>query len=345
MAEIDRETEYVVLTNPGDSQDWIPSAPNFQGRTFRKPIRPYSLGEQMFLGREIASAGADLVHFPQFNVPVFHAPFFVVTFHDLIYYHFPEDCPSWLAHVAVKKVMKAATRNAGRIITTSQSTKDDLVRTFGTDPARIDVTPLGSMDLPPDTLSEDRVQRARESAGVDGPYIFYTGNHSPHKNLVTLFRALGILNRNGSNLRLVITGKKDRHTPQMESAARHHGVDRQVIFAGFVPDEHLFPLYAGAEALVFPSRYEGFGLPPLEAFACGTPVIASNASSIPEVLGDAAVLLDPLDAEGFAEAIRRVRSDPETRRALVARGHERLKLYSWTETARKTVDIFRRMVN
>ncbi len=338
----DRGDEYVVAVNPGDDADFVPKNGMFTTAVFGRTIAPYSLAEQRFLAREVSALRPDVVHFPHFNVPAFGRLRYVVTIHDLIYYHFPGDCPSYIAHVVAKRLIRIAVRNACEVITDSESTKNDIQRTLGADGARITVTHLGAMIIPEADLSPELVAQAARSAGVAGPYILYTGNHSPHKNLGVMLSALAKLNRAGAGLKAVITGKADRHTPGLLDQIALTGTQADVVLPGMVPDRLLFALYKGAEALVFPSLCAGFGLPPLEAFACGTPVVASNTSSIPEVLGDAAVLLNPGDAGGFADAIARIRSDRAFREDLVARGYRRLAMFSWAETASKTAEVYAR---
>ncbi len=341
VSAADAENEYVLAVNPGDDRSWIPAAGNFKCAEFSRTVKPYTVSEQRHLRREMAALKPDVVHFPQFNVPAFSRMKYVVTIHDLIYVFFRGDCPSVVAHIAVKALMRIAVKNAARIVCVSNCTRNDIARTFGTDEGRITVTHLGAKAVSPDAITPEKVEAAKAAAGVSGPYIFYTGNHSPHKNLATLVKALVMLNRSGAGLKAVVTGRADRHTPALLREIARAGAEKDVVLAGFVPDEHLFPLYKGAEALVFPSLYEGFGLPPLEAFACGTPVVASNTSSLPEVLGDGAVLLDPQDDRGFAAAVARIRSDRAFREDLVSRGRRRLSLYTWAETAKRTIGAFK----
>jgi glycosyltransferase involved in cell wall biosynthesis len=344
MSRLDGEDDFVLVLNPDDEDDWVPRDSRFSVARFTRPLSPYSFTEQRYLAAEVRALAPDVIHFPQFNVPLFRKLRYVVTIHDLIYYFFPEDCPSYLTHVAVKRVIRSAVRNAGRVLCVSRSTRDDIVRTFKTSKEKIEVTHLGAMELPPEVFSDERVAAARAFAGLSRPYLLYTGNHSPHKNLRLLLGMLRKLKDRGVELDMVITGKKDRHTPQIERLAADLGVADRTRFLGFVPDEHLFPLYRGALALIFPSLYEGFGLPPLEAFACGTPVVASNVSSIPEVLGDGAVLLDPRDEEGFVNAVEKIRTNEAFRKELVEKGAQRIKAFSWAETARKTMRAYRAMV-
>jgi glycosyltransferase involved in cell wall biosynthesis len=338
LARVDPSTEHVVLVNPGDDASWVPREGRFRTAVARRSIRPYSLKEQVFLRGEILRLEPDLVHIPQFNVPWLGFHPLVITIHDLIYLMFPDDCPSRLAFLGVNRMIRAAVRRADRILAVSENTRTDLSRLLGVDPGRVRVSRLGPPAVP---APSEAGGEARARLGLAGDYLLYTGNHSPHKNLPTLLEALGLLVGQGRDLRLAITGPRDRHTPAVAARAEALGLRSRVVFTGTVPDAELFALYAGARALVFPSLYEGFGIPPLEAFACGVPVVASNAASIPEVVGDAALLADPRDGAAFRDAIAKVLDDPALRSELVERGRKRLAAFSWDATARSTLEAYR----
>ncbi|MHC5037364.1 MAG: glycosyltransferase family 4 protein [Planctomycetota bacterium] len=338
MPQIDGENEYFLLQNPGDDARNVPETGKLQKVFCRSPIPPYSLKEQLALRKEVSRFQPDLVHVPHFNAPRFGRLPFVVTIHDLIYLLFPEDCPSRFAFWAARRMIRSAVRRAEKILTDSENTRADLIRLLKVDPSRIRVTHLGPPSL--DTSDADP-RRVREQFGLRGDYLLYTGNHSPHKNLKTLLDAFALLRKDAFDLQLVITGPKDRHTPSVVAHVAQRGLSDRVVFTGNIADRDLSALYAGAAVLVFPSLYEGFGLPPLEAFATGVPVVASNAASLPEVLGDAALLVDPLNSNAFRDAIARVIREDDLRETLVSKGRKQLAKYSWTETARNTLEVYR----
>jgi glycosyltransferase involved in cell wall biosynthesis len=197
--------------------------------------------------------------------------------------------------------------------------------------------------------------RSRYRVGVDPggvkskyglkSYLFYLGNLMPHKNLRKLLRAFALLHRE-LPYTLVIAGWKDpRHYPALEAEAQSLGLAEKVLFLNYVPADDLPALYAGAEAFVFPSLYEGFGLPPLEAMACGCPVLVSNIASLSEVCGDAAYYVDPYDANHIAEAIYRVATSRELKENLAFKGTERAKLFSWEKSAREHTKVFEKVLN
>jgi glycosyltransferase involved in cell wall biosynthesis len=184
--------------------------------------------------------------------------------------------------------------------------------------------------------------------GIRRPYCLFVGNLEPRKNLPRLIEAFGLLRRHGlapADLpQLVLAGTRGWLSSGIFRAAAGQGLEApDIVFTGYVPPADLPALYAGAACFVFPSLYEGFGLPVLEAMACGTPVVASTASSLPEVAGDAALLVDPHDVEGLAGALRRLWGDAELRADLRERGLQRATLYSWERTARLTLDVYERV--
>jgi glycosyltransferase involved in cell wall biosynthesis len=188
----------------------------------------------------------------------------------------------------------------------------------------------------------EEMERVRERYQLDGPFILYAGNIKPHKNLERLIEAFHSLRRGGGfdTVRLLIIGDEISKYATLRRAVHRHKLHKYVRFFGFVPDETLASLYRLASVFVFPSLYEGFGLPPLEAMASGTPVITSNVSSLPEVVGDAALLIDPYEPESIADAMRRVLTDAALRDQLRARGFQRAREFSWDRSVRRVREIY-----
>jgi glycosyltransferase involved in cell wall biosynthesis len=239
-----------------------------------------------------------------------------------------------------QEVLHAA-RCADKIITVSQSTKKDLINLLGAKPERITVVYQGYDDDNFKPSSDPhKVQTALQRHNISGNYILYVGTLELKKNPIRLIEAFASLKRDGKIVhKLVIAGKRAWGDEAVFHAVRRNGLEGEVIFTGYVPKEELPLLMSGADVFIFPSLHEGFGIPPLEAMACGTPVITSNVSSLPEVVADAGVLVDPYNTDEMAEAIYRVVSNRDLREQMQRKGLERVKLFSWERAARETLQI------
>jgi glycosyltransferase involved in cell wall biosynthesis len=251
----------------------------------------------------------------------------VVTIHDLSF----ERDPSWMGprdRFMFKTMVPRSAKRADRVITVSERTKEDVVEHYGVDPVKVVVVPNG---VDP--------QYRPDGARHDGrPYLLFVGALQPRKDPLVAIEALELAN---ADLRLIVVGPDKGSERDARLTVSRLGLDDRVEFTGHVDRDELARLYRGAEALVFPSRYEGFGLPVVEAMASGTPVVAAAAGAVPEVVGDAAVLVEPGDPVALAGGIERVLAD---RKRLVDAGLERARLYSWTETARQTLAVYRELL-
>jgi glycosyltransferase involved in cell wall biosynthesis len=259
----------------------------------------------------------------------------ILTVLDVTPLHFPKEYP--LQGYYLRYFVSKLLRKSRRIIAISANTKQDIITSYGIKPERINVTLPGY----------DRIHyrlgvepgAVKSKYGLKS-YLFYLGNLMPHKNLRRLLRAFALLKREFPYT-LVIAGWKDpRHYPALEAETQALGLAEKVLFLNYVPADELPALYSGAELFVFPSLYEGFGLPPLEAMACGCPVLVSNIASLSEVCGDAAYYVDPYDVKNIAEGIYRVATDRELKENLAFRGTERAKLFSWEKSAKEHIKIF-----
>jgi len=264
----------------------------------------------------------------------------VVTVHDLTCLLFPELHP-WDRRMLFHLGIRRAARLADAIIVPSAATGRDLEARFPLATTRIRVVPLAPgerfIPLPP----EDCLAVLARHGLAHGDYLLFVGNVEPRKNLVALIDAYGRMRKGIPRApRLVIAGSAGWKNEAIHEAARTSPVAADIRFLGHVPDADLPRLVNGAVAFVYPSLYEGFGLPPLEAMACGTPVITSNRSSLPEVVGDAALVVDPDDRAALADAMARVVSDAALREDLRARGLARARGYTWDETARRTIAVY-----
>jgi glycosyltransferase involved in cell wall biosynthesis len=280
---------------------------------------------------------ADVCFFPHYDAPFLGLPpTSVVAIQDLTHFRVPAAFPAWKRALAGVLFDRVA-RSAGRLLVSSDSTRRDLLERVPVVAAKTSVVPLGvGPGFRPCTESGCHGCAA---ARAFGPYLLCVGNRKPHKNLTTAVEALALLLPDRPDLRLVVVGSRFEAHDAVDARAAALGVEHAVVEPGSVGDMELRCLYTHAEALLFPSLYEGFGLPVLEAMACGTPVIASDRTSPPEVVGDAGLLADPMAPEEFAAAVRRLRAEPALRAELVRRGHERAATLCWERTARATIDV------
>jgi glycosyltransferase involved in cell wall biosynthesis len=266
----------------------------------------------------------------------------VVTVHDLIYARFP-DAHAGIRDKGMKVLVPRAARRSDRVIVDSQSTREDLMRLVGIPPERIDVVPLGLGTVQRETPLSERELRARFDIGERRVLLSLSAKR-PHKNLRALIGALARLPAEGRPL-LVLPGYATAHESELLEFARAAGVEPDVRFLGWCAGEEVEGLWAIAEAFVLPSLYEGFGLPVLEAMARGVPVACSNASSLPEVAGDAALLFDPHDEGAIADALGRLLGDPALREELRTRGLARAREFSWERAARLTLESYARALS
>ena len=297
------------------------------------------LGEQTLLPRLAARAGVDLIHSLASTAPLWGRFRRVVTVHDLIYARFPE-AHAGIRDKGMKVLVPQAARRSHRVIADSQSTRDDLVALLGIAPGRIDVVPLGLGGVRRDAPLPEREVRARFELG-ERRVVLSLSAKRPHKNLLALIGALARIPSEDRPV-LVLPGYPTAHEQELRERASSAGVAGDVRFPAWVSAAEVEGLWALTQAFVFPSLYEGFGLPVLEAMARGVPVACSNASSLPEVAGDAALLFDPHNEAAIAEALRRLLDDFALREQLATRGLARVAEFTWERTARLTLESYRR---
>lgn len=283
----------------------------------------------------------DLLHEPAFVGPVMGTSPFVVTVHDLSFLLYPEAFRPF-NRLYLRLVTNLSVRKARRVIAVSENTKQDLVRTYYLSPQKIDVIPNG-LDECFRPLPKDQVDEFRARQGLPERFLLFVGTLEPRKNVMGLIEAYAQLPKERPPLMLV--GGKGWLYDEVFALITARNLTQEVHFMGYVPAEDLPWWYNAAEAFVYPSLYEGFGLPPLEAMACGTPVITANASSLPEVVGQAALLVDPNDAQMLAQAMEQVLTDRELQDHLRAAGLTQARTFSWAQTARHTAQSYRRALN
>jgi glycosyltransferase involved in cell wall biosynthesis len=339
LARLDQSTEFVLLCRPDDVEGIRKLGANF--RPVIETAGNYSVAEQFKVPLALRREGVTLFHAPHYVLPPLVHCRSVVTIHDCIHLMFPQYLPNRLALGYARTSMALAARRANRILTVSESSKSDIMRFFGTDPSRIDVIYNAFDDRFGIEPNEEDVVRVRERYQLHDEFVLYAGNVKPHKNLDRLIEAFHLVRSRGlDNLKLVMIGDDISKYASLRRAVHRHQLHKYVRFLGYLPEETLAVMYRLAGVFVFPSLYEGFGLPPLEAMASGTPVVTSNVSSLPEVAGDAAVLVDPYDPGAIAEGIHRVLTDVDLRRALRARGMARARQFSWETSVRRVREIY-----
>jgi glycosyltransferase involved in cell wall biosynthesis len=339
LARIDRDTEYVLLCREPDVGIAAQLGPNFRGVV--EPSPNYSLREQIHVPWVLRRERPDVYHAPHYVLPPAVRCRSVVTIHDCIHLMFPQYLPNRVAYAYARASMWAAARRSNRILTVSEASKRDILNLFNVKPEKVVVVYNAIDEHFSATPSDEHVARIRERYQLDHKFVLYVGNIKPHKNLVRLIEAFSQLRRTHDDLKLLIIGDEISKLPALRRAVHRHKLHKHVRFLGYLKDDTLTVLYRLASVFVFPSLYEGFGLPPLEAMASGTPVVTSNVSSLPEVTGNAAVLVDPYDVESIEDGMRRVLDDPKLAEELRLKGLQRAREFSWERSVEKTQRVYR----
>ncbi len=334
--------EFVIFLRQENWEHYVPQNPRFQKQL--ADFGWYSLAEQVHMPKLVRAARLDVMHYPHFNVPIFTPKPFVVTVHDLILTHFPTRRATtlgpvkyWLKQLAYRVVLSRAVARASRILTVSEFTKQDIQQYFGYDPKKISVT-YEAVDTFPRPVVDDGEVCSR--LGLPKKFLLYVGNAYPHKNLEQLVALTQVLPQQYDDAHVVIVCKEDYFLARVQALVTQAGLSGRVHFPGYVSDADLGALYRLAHAYIFPSLYEGFGLPPLEAMAQGTPVLSSDAACMREVLGEAALYFNPREVRGMLAALQKLDASPATRAALVAAGTLQAQKYSWSVLARATLQAY-----
>lgn len=263
----------------------------------------------------------------------------VTTVHDVIPLSF-SGVSTRLDRLVYRRWLPYALPRVSRVVTVSACSRGDIARFLNVRPGKITAIPLAANSaFSPASPAE--VVRVREAYTLPETYVLYLGSVEARKNVQRVFEAIAQLTAQGTDVRLIVTGEMKWQYAGLFDALDRSRIRDRVQFTGYVPEADLPALYTGARAFVFPSLYEGFGLPVLEAMACGTPVITSNAASLPEVAGDSALMVNPLDTQAIAQAIHRIVTNDDLHQALSLAGIERARLFTWEQTARRTLDVYR----
>lgn len=342
LAEIDSINDYTLyVTRKVAVERFTGRWPNFRVRT-TLPHTPL-IRIPLTLSAELRKHPVDVLHV-QFTAPPFPPCPVVVSIHDLSFEHLPETFTR-RSLAQLRFTVRRSARKAARILALSEHGRRDIIATYGISPEFVTAIPLAAPAQFKPIADERELQRVRHIYGIDSDYILSVGSIQPRKNLFRLISAYSRLcgARAGSKLpQLVIVGKPAWLYEETFKAINKGGVGSSVIVTGYVPENDLPALYSGALCLVYPSYFEGFGLPPLEAMRCGAPVIAGNRTSLPEVVGDAGLLVDPFDEEAIAAAIAQLIDNSDLRFELRVKGLERARMFDWQETARRTLEVYKR---
>ncbi len=345
LAAIDSANQYTLVSGPGDVRTLAGLPENFRAAVYGR--NDHSYVDHVAFPLFLRGLSPDLVHIPLNRVPLLMIRPYVVTIHDMAnLIHEVSDNRLWM-QLRRYRFRRGLTR-ANRVIAVSDATRRDVENLMGVPPDRVcrvyNAPDPGFLQRGPGDPEEK--QRIMERYQINYPFLLYAGNIRRHKNVPRLVEAFAVVREQLAThelyreLRLVIIGDTISQYPAVRQAVIKSRVEHVVRFLGFVPFETLRCFYETAAAFVFPSRYEGFGLPPLEAMACGAPVITSNVSSLPEVVGDAAVLVNPENVFDIARGVRDVLLNEHLRNEMIRRGREQAARFSWERTARQVLEIY-----
>ncbi|HEU0121787.1 MAG TPA: glycosyltransferase family 1 protein [Bryobacteraceae bacterium] len=344
MSELEREMQFVLISKPGGAPELGTLPDNFRFVDYHR--EDTARRENFAFPWFVRNLRMDLVHLPLNRVPVFMPRPYIVTIHDMSSLMFDHGQKT-VDRLHLWRFRRGLLR-AHRVIAVSGATRRDVLNLMNlpADHVRQIYNAIDPGFLSIET-EEAKRQEVRDRYQINFPYILYAGSVNPRKNVARIVEALALLRQDLAghsrykDLRLVIIGDQMSKYPALRRAVHQSRVNDAVRFLGFVKHEELKVFYQGAEAFVFPSLYEGFGLPPLEAMAQGTPVVCSGVSALPEVVGDAAMLVKPENVFDIARGVREVLLDDRLRAELVARGHEQVKRFSWYDTARQVLETYR----
>jgi glycosyltransferase involved in cell wall biosynthesis len=353
IIKIDKDNDYVVFLGK-DNYDLLNTDSKPNVKKVLTDIECYSWKEQILLAYYIWREKLDLVHFPHFNVPLLVFAKFVVTIHDLILTEFKTNRASTkhplvyaFKNLAYRLTIKRALRRSVKVLTVSNFTKNDIVKKFDIPSDKIKVIYEGVADLSSrdNSLFSEKIETKEilRKYGIGKDFLLYVGNSYPHKNLEFLIESFFIFYQKNKNFLLILVGGEDYFYKRLKKFSDNifsSEKESPVVFAGYVPDRELEILYQEARLYVFPSLYEGFGLPPLEAMANDCPVLSSDRASMPEILGDAALYFNPSDQVDFLDKLDIIIKDEDLRSGIVEKGREQYRKYSWWDCAYETWKIY-----
>jgi glycosyltransferase involved in cell wall biosynthesis len=344
LAEVDQSNQYTLYVTRQSAIDRFANRwPNFKiKRTV--PHTPL-VRIPVTLSAELRRNPVDVLHV-QYTAPPLAPCAVVATIHDLSFEHLPETF-NRRSRAQLRLTVRRTARKAAQILTLSEFSRQDIIATYSIAPDRVSVTPAAAASHFKPIEDETELRRIREAYGIERDYILSVSSIQPRKNLIRLIEAYSCLRGlrpEGKLPQLVLVGKRGWLDNETFRAAQRHSANNDIAFTGYVAEKDLPALYSGATCFVYPSFFEGFGLPVLEAMQCGAPVIAGNRTSIPEVVGKAGLLFDPFDTNSLVQALTRVLDDSEYRAVLRMQGLERARQFDWKRTARMTLQTYQKAV-
>ncbi len=354
LAKIDNVNQYVLFLKK-DNWDYLNLHQNKNFTKVLADVSWYGVGEQLKLPKIFAGVKLDILHVPHFNVPVMYRGKFIVTIHDLIHHQFKETSVTTknplifkLKRLAYKAVITSAVKRSQKIITPSNFVKEQVVKNFNVNPYKIAVL----YEAPEDEYFENsKLQipnyKILDKLGIKKPFLIYVGNAYPHKNLDNLLKAVKILTTSNqqpaTSYHLVIACARDVFYGRLQQKINELNLEKNVTLTGYIKAKELVAIFRQAEAFVFPTLSEGFGIPALNAMAAGVPVTASDIPILKEVYGDAALYFDPKSPNDIAEKIKTILTDFKLRSDLVEKGRAQAKKYSWQKMAQETLEIYEKV--
>jgi len=345
LAEIDKDNIYFIFVQSDDLESFRFDNPNFRlipvSSRFMRRVPLRLVWEQTILPLRLKKLGAQCLHSPHYTTPVMSSVPAAVNFHDMGFILFPR------LYTTAKRVLfpiylKMSAKKAGKILVISRATAADAKRVLNISEDKIEVTLMGKEDVFKPVPDQEIITEVMNKYKINSKYILFVGTLEPRKNILNLLRAFQIVKNNllFKKFKLVIVGKKGWFYEEIFRFVRQNDMQEDVIITGFVPLDDMPYLYNGSEVFVYPSLYEGFGIPVLEALACGVPSITSNVSSMPEVIGNAGMTVNPNDVFELAQVMVEVLSDPKSRHEMRNKALEQAEKFSWQECAQRTLRVY-----
>lgn len=341
LASLDQVNEYTIFLKPEAYEDFALPGPHFKKE--KTTAKHYSFAEQWTLLRQLNKHQFDLMVFPHFNAPIYYNRPFVVTIHDLTLHLFPgKKKADFLSRFAYKYVINQVTKKAAHCFAVSENTKRDMMKYLKVPDSKITVTYNGVTPHFHPVRSQEVLKKFRSQYQLPEKYFLYTGVSRSHKNIVGLLKAYALFLKNNptSDRALVLAGPIDATYSEVPEAIKSLNLETKVKRTGFFPEEDFSKLFSASQGYVFPSFYEGFGIPPLEAMQCGVPVAVSNTSSLPEACGEAAIYFDPYDIADMANALEKLAFDEGLRRSLIDKGYWQCQQFRWESMVGKMREVY-----